>query len=732
MLRKKLNYRHYVCVLITLLFLASSIFLFPFAFARLCESVWDICFSTAHFFVRGFSLNFNIPPFVNRLSRFFTAVPFGLPSTWEEFKRLVSTYFNTLFSGQNIGNYISFWGNLFYWLTPFLLFFVVFILISWLMCRKYFKNHNNDYNKDSRALARLKAFFCVCEKIKLWVGSFFSFVKQHKFYWIVWVLIWAYNFNLFSIAIEFVAFYIYFAISFDFANIYVQFYKLLCDLTPMLEFIPFVVWLILGFFLFHRFRTKIGDKSVRHKELRNRGVINSRGLVLMAVASVGKKKTTFISDVAVSQDIMLRDKAFELILKNDMKFPFFPWVNLENVMRFAMSRHICYNLASTKKFIRHLKYCAFAIEVYPQHEKAIRRHLRRSCGFGFDNLLFDYDSERYGLTYNDELKVVDVWEVIETYAQLYFIYVIESSYVQGNYSVRTDNILSDLGNFPMWDTDVFNRDARYMDVYSRHAHILDFDMLRLGKKVIAQNKNANAFEFGVIVITEIGKERGNALELQDKKKKGEGTNQKNDLFNYWMKMMRHSATVDNYPFVRVVTDDQRPQSWGADARDLCDVIHIKDSGDIKLAMPFFFFEELLYDWVFGKFAKLYYKHRYVRADNTVFMYLLKFFTSKIYNYYTRIYNRYGYCKLSLELESGTLDGELSSASYFLMNKKIYSKRFSTDCFSDFFMQKALRSDIGLADIPEYKTEKASVEELESQNAYFVQDMLLGLKNDSEV
>ena len=141
-----------------------------------------------------------------------------------------------------------------------------------------------------------------------------------------------------------------------------------------------------------------------------------------------------------------------------------------------------------------------------------------------------------------------------------------------------------------------------MDSYSRHSHILDFDMLRLGRKVIENNKNANAFEFGVVVITEIGKERGNNLENQDKKKKDEGTNQKNDLFNSWLKMVRHSATVDNYPFVRVITDDQRPTSWGADARDLCDIIHIKESGEPKLAMPFFSLEELLYEKIFSKFT----------------------------------------------------------------------------------------------------------------------------------
>ncbi len=156
--------------------------------------------------------------------------------------------------------------------------------------------------------------------------------------------------------------------------------------------------------------------------------------------------------------------------------------------------------------------------------------------------------------------------------------LIQSSLIISNYSIRTDSILSDIGNFPAWDTDFFKRDSKLLDSFFRHAHILDFDSLRLGKKVLAYNPRKDSFEFGVVVITEVGKERGNSIENAEKKKKDGGANQKNDLFNSWLKMVRHSATVDKYPFVKVITDEQRPESWGADARDLCDIVHIRESG----------------------------------------------------------------------------------------------------------------------------------------------------------
>ena len=571
---------------------------------------------------------------------------------------------------------------------------------------------NNDYNVDSKALIVARRISDKTYKpVKSWLIDFVAFIKDNKAYYILWAVIWAYNFNLFTIVIEFFAFYFYFAVTWDMVHIYRQVYKLFIDLWTPFNFIPWYVWCVIALAVFDYIRKKIGFAVLNHNEMKNRGFINERPIVFMGCGTMGKKKTTFITDVALSQEVMFRDKAFEKILENDLKFPNFPWINLENALKKAMDNHTVYNLATCKRF------------AISKRLKWERKPHRRN--------IFMYDFERYGLYYDDKLKVTNIWQVIETYAQLYFIYITQSSLLISNYSVRVDNVLSDLGNFPLWNSDFFKTDSRLIDSYSRHAHILDFDSLRLGRKVVENNANSNNFEFGVVLVTEIGKERGNNLELSEKKKKDETANQKNDLFNSWLKMVRHSATVDNYPFVRVITDEQRPESWGADARDLCEIVSIKESSETYLAMPFFSLAELLYGWLFGKFANLYYRYRYVRSDNTLPMFLLKSITAKIQHYYTGIYNRFGYCALRVQIESGTQDGERTENKYYLMNKKIYSKRFSTDCFSDFFTEKALRSAVGIDDLREYATEKATFDELTAQNSYFVGDLLNGLKHEKE-
>ncbi len=301
-------------------------------------------------------------------------------------------------------------------------------------------------------------------------------------------------------------------------------------------------------------------------------------------------------------------------------------------------------------------------------------------------------------------------------------YRIESSLIVANFSVRTDNFLISEGNFPLWIMDFFPEGI----TEGRHAHILDFDVLRLGKKVIENNLNAGSFEFGVVTISEVGKERGNNLELKEVKKGTEETNQKNDLFNAWLKMCRHSATVDNFPFIKVFADEQRPESWGADARDLCDIINIASSGEQKITLPFYTIEEMLTEWAFNKFIGLYTDFRFKRGDNTLLIYVLKGITAALWRRNIRFYNRYGYSILRLEKERGTMDGKVENKRYYLMNKKIYARRFSTDCFSDYFNEMAKNTKVGLNDYVEYVSEKATVDELKMQNSYFINALYKGV------
>lgn len=139
-------------------------------------------------------------------------------------------------------------------------------------------------------------------------------------------------------------------------------------------------------------------------------------------------------------------------------------------------------------------------------------------------------------------------------------------------------------------------------------------------------------------------------------------------------------------------------------------------------MPLYTIEDTLSEWVYNGFIRLYEKFRFVRGDNTLLVHVLKSITAWLHKRRERVYNRYGYGILGIEKERGTLDGKIDRKKYYLMNGKIYADRFSTDCFSDYFNDMALKSGTGIIHYPEYAGTKATVEELKRQNSYFINSL----------
>ena len=725
-------YMHGIATAITLSFLAVAVFVFPSGVIRIKESFIDLFWSAAYYIDVLFEIGWDIHPTVND----FSVVPltpfWGLPATWEEFKILWERYWDIIFTKENFEAYGEAIGQAAEVFSKVMLIVVVpLVLLLYILFQRYLTTENKEYNKESKPLTFVKWLGeRVYSPIKNWIVSFIAFLDKNEKYIKIWLLIWLYNFNVIVIIVEFIAFYLYFVTSFDFINIYRQLYKLLCDLSVTMAFLPRWCWHIIGYLVFCYIRRKIGYQVLRHHEAMNCGFINEQPIVTMTCGTMGSKKTTMITDMMLLQEKMFREKALELLIENDLKFPAFPWCNLENYMKRSMKNHTVYSLATIKKNIRHLKWC---FEEFQRSDigikKVIRRHLKRRYGLPYLNCIFDYDWEKYGLTYDDGLKVIDIWSVIEAYAQEYFIYVIKSSLIISNFSVRSDSILIDNGNLPLRDNDFYKRNSKFITEFSRYAKIIDYNAMRLGKKLGEDDPKKDSFEFGVGGTTEVGKERKNNLQLQELKKKDDVANQKNDGFNDWLKMIRHSSTIDYFPFVKFFTDEQRPESWGADARDLCKIIHIRDGGKTSLALPFFAFEELLYSLIYDNFVNLYLQYRHVRGDNTLPIYAFKKIAAIMQRYYKTIYNTFGYSKMKLQVESGTQDGELEAKVYYLDNKRIYSDRFSTDCFSDFFETKSLRSKIGIEDLDEYASSKATLDELKMQNSYFVADLVNKQEND---
>ena len=728
---KRIDYRHFIAIGMTVAIVAVVCLCFWSSVIRAGQSFGDLGRSVAFYFGRIFGVE-NISVTVNDIPEGMSLSSL-LPFTWEEFCEKAELYGALLISSENFSAYLAVLSNVLYYVLVILAVFVLPVTVLFIVVVKLFgKSENNKYDYDSKPLAVWKK---ISKKVFHPVGKFISgmaeFFAGHRIYVVVWLLLAALGLNLVTVLIEALAFYFYLAVSFDFSSIYRQVYKLFADLT-VLGKVPLVIWLIVVVVILDLIRKAIGYSRLERMERKNRGFISSLPIVSMLVAPMGYGKTTQLVDMALSSEIMFRDKALELLLKNSLLFPAFPWIVFEKALQRAMNDHTVYNLATCRQYVRRARELFCRYQDDPDIRRAVvKRYTRRGKALPAAIRCFGYDFARYSMAADDGLSVRSVWDVLETYAQLYFIYTVESSIIISNLGIRTDGVLTDLGNFPLWNSELFRRKSGMMEELSGHSHILDFDMLRLGKKMIERNKKSNAFEFGVLIMTEVGKERGNMLETAEMKKSDEEANQKNDRFNEWMKMIRHSATVDNFPFVRVMMDEQRVMSLGADARELAYIIEIRESGETRLAMPFFQLGELVHAVIGSRFAKWYEDFRYRRGDNTLISHFLKWLAAADSKHYTKIYNTFSYKSVKVGMQNGSLDGECKERKYYIMPKKIYAKRFSTDAYADFFYEKAIRSEVGIEDLEEYASERATMAELESQHSYFIGNLMKNFELDDK-
>ena len=526
-----------VTVVISAIFLGLTA-IFWQSYVRFGEACRDFGLSAAYYFCELFGIDYTFTPTVTEYSDVLQW-EILLPSDWDGFTASAKQYFALLIDGENFAGYWAAVGDIMLIVAKVIAILLPCVLVLWLVLWRMYRHGNTDHNRDTVPLRIFKAIASkTYQPIKRAVLSYRDFLRQNPAIWICWIILWVVHLNAASIVMGFLAYYFYFVLSFDVAGLYVQVCKLFIDLQVVFRHFPWWSIVTVCWLLFNRWRKKIALNRLRHFEARNCGFINELPIVSMSCGSMGKKKTTLITDMVLSQEVMFRQKALEILQNNDMKFPYFPWIAFEDELRTCMEHGTVYNLASVKTWVA-LKRSRFL-----KHRNA-------------EWQLYGYDYRRYGTDFDDTLKISRLFDVLETYAQAYFIYVIQSSLIVANYSIRTDNALLDNGNFPLWLTDFFPKHRRECN---RHAHILDFDVLRLGKKVLENNPRAGSFEFGVVAITEIGKERGNNLELKEVKKGTDEANQKNDLFNSWLKMCRHSTTVDNFPFIKVFTDEQRPES----------------------------------------------------------------------------------------------------------------------------------------------------------------------------
>ena len=694
--KKCFEYRHIIFSSLILLSVAAAFFFYPLSLSRTYSAFLDLVDSLSYYF-QSFSGEELAAPSVSTLPE--VDLSGILPFSVAEIERKLSALGAALFDGDNFKSYLVVSSELVS-LVALLLLPVVVLLILVGQLFNMWLIRPTKREGDTKALSWYKR--ATKKSVQALLGWFYEtseFLSIFSFYPKILLAVWLFNLNLITIGGEALAFYFYFAASLDVGALLLFFVRLLIDALIMLSGAPWPFWMAVAWLLLCKIREGIGYDVLEHHERENRGFVNALPAATMIEGTMGSKKTTGAVDMGLSCAIVFRQKALELMMNNDLRFPAFPWASLRSDFRAAILNGEVYNLTTVERWVRR-RHALFHQE--PMKEK-----------------IWGYDYERYPMEYSDDLKVSGLWDVAENYCKEFYLYAMNSSLIVANFSVREDLVCNDCGSVPAWDMDIFHRDPRYQAIQSRYAHILDFDLLRFGKRMVEDAQEKGFLDCGIVLVTEIGKERGNQNTLKELKRLVEECNQRNDKFEDYLKMIRHPAVVDNFVFIKVITDDQRAASWAADGRELCTIVNIVSCSETKLALPLFIFAEMAYDFAKSKYDAFMFSYDAVRKDMCLPVYLYRQICAFFFARHERACNRFGYYEEVLETENGKQDGSKTEHKYYLAKKKIYSNRFATNCHKGLFTRRALRASYGLDGLPEYAGVLATDEELDQTHSHFI-------------
>ena len=703
---------HALSVSILLASLLLSVFYFRPVFWRVLESFKDFGLSVGYYFTELLGFEGVITPTVAQIPHGATEV---LPFEPAEFQSGLSKFFRLLIDKDNALSFLMKFAQTISRAAKVLILLLPVFVLLYFVIKNAYRRTNNDYNADTKPLRIYKKIEAATwNKVKYFVSEYINFLRDRKIYCLAAGLLWTYNLNAITILTEAFAYVFYFAVSFDVLHIYTQVAKLAMDLTVAIDFLPWWMWVVFGWLLFDHIRKERGLKVLQSYEVKDRAFLEGHPGALFVVGKQRAKKTTTITSMALSQASVFREKAREKLRERDLQFPFFPWINLEKVIEYGIENGSLPTLARVRRFIRYLK--TWFYECPGGTRKHALKMLKKRYGYTFGDFIVGYDYNRYGLTYDNNLYIADIFESLENYAQSYWIYAAPTPLIVANYAIRTDTQRIDNGNFPLFDDDFFSRSSK--ELKKEYCHILDYNAMRLGKLKGENDPYKDGFEIGVAAEMEHAKERGNQ-HTRTGKKDSPDCNQHNDLFELDVKMHGHAATIDNYTYFRMLLDDQRADSLAADDKDLCDIIMIKKTSEAKIVMPGFAIEEALYLITTRLFDKVYYNIRNLRGDNTLFVYLLKKLYSPINNHYVRIFNQYSIYTSTLRVSNGMTDEKLTDkGKYYLSTKKDYAARFATDGIKEFYDKKALRSKYGLNDFECYADLHPSCEEMKKVKSHF--------------
>ena len=410
--------------------------------------------------------------------------------------------------------------------------------------------------------------------------------------------------------------------------------------------------------------------------------------------------------MGITAEHLFREQALDILNEIRNLFPNFRFDLFEKHLDHLIRLHLIKNPVDCEKYVL----------------KNLQLNISHIPVFGYECFFF-YDFDKYGFEFDNGNIYENLFDDLIDYAKAYFVYTNNFALLSSNYPIRIDPIRYDsyFGHRIEWIYDYFSKTKD--ESYSYYSKVIDYDSMRLGKKIKPDNPH-NGLTMGYsICLTEVGKERGNSLENQEIKKSTSETNVKNDGFTDYLRVGRHPLTIRHRSFVKIFMDEQRCSSVGVALSGISESILTIDKNLIssEFALPFFELEDLISNLILSKIDSFFNKYYSMRNDRNLFILFINFIETKLNRKITFIHNTFDYKKIKFYMQNGTLkdvENNVEKSVYFLSNKKIHSNRYASDYLRTFFDESAKYSLCGFSDLDEYSNLYPSWDDFDKMNSYF--------------
>lgn len=634
---------------------------------------------------------------------------FILPDNFGVVQLWFSNYFKILFTSINFNTTFSF---LIFFVFNFSIFLFIFItlvlslkIIELLLFTKknpkitgYSKNYLRFEKMDDKFL---NPFIC-------FIKNFIFYFSSKKYFKYPFVILICFYLNLVNVGLDIVSYLFVFLSSFNFQVLYYSFYTTLLTEWNLIIALPRIVWFIIIYLIYDLIRYKKALKKLASLDYKNRNFIkNETGVINIVKGAPGVGKTMFLTDLGKTTEQSYRYDLLDTLNKFNSYFPHFNVKQYESYIDLLKLNHVINNQSEIE-------------DILDQRYKLFLNSL--SFGSDYSNLvkyLFGYDFAKFGLEHWNGLYMITFLDFLKTYGSAYYYYSTLSPLLFSNYSIRFDCTLVNPDYFITWKYDYFTINKHLINNNSHYSHILDMDSLRLGKKF---NNKTPILGFGVVCFTEFDKERGNQLSNQKFQRNSDDPNPLNDDLTKYLKLSRQVATIDYQPYFKMFTDLQRTGDLALSNVEISEcIIKIvqKNKGTV---LSLWKIEPIICQFIVDFRNNFINKYRSTHNSLGLIVRFINFITLPFKNYLEKRMNLFGCSKLVLEINTGDDECDKRNCIYYLLDKKILARTYSTDTHYGFFKESLNQWDIGIDDIATYSSLRASGDEIGLQHSYLGEDL----------